>query len=352
MDLELTGPEALRNSKLNIARSWITVRQRFESGEPMPVHHTPKFTFTGDTPIFTVGSCFARAIEFVLEANGVPLLLAGHGVPVEDFESWNPDKGRKVGAGLAGRLSRGALHKYNVHSIAHDLRRVLLNERYPNEGLIEFGPDRWFDPHASGLRPASLETAIQNRRRLEDATGTIRRAGVVFMTLGLTETWIDLETGLAMNRPPGGRDLVAHQKRFKFVDFGFRSIIQELEKSIALIRETCNPDMRFIVTVSPVPLGATFRSNDVLVSVSASKAALRAVAEELSRNHDCVDYFPSYEMVMNSPRDIAWKPDKIHVQTQMVRHVTSTFMRLYFGASLDRLVEGNGTEPTDEDDIA
>jgi hypothetical protein len=38
--------------------------------------------------------------------------------------------------------------------MTHELKRVLLDESYPNDGLIELAPDQWFDPHASGLQAA------------------------------------------------------------------------------------------------------------------------------------------------------------------------------------------------------
>jgi hypothetical protein len=225
--------------------------------------------------------------------------------------------------------------------MTHELRRVLEGESYPDGGLIELGPDQWFDPHASGLKPLDLATALDNRRRLEAATATVRQAQVVFMTLGLTETWIDRETGLAMNRPPGGRGLVTHQDRFRFVEFGFRAILEELCACFALIRVSCNPGMRFVVTVGPVPLGATFRASDVLVSAGASKAVLRAVAEELCRSFDYVDYFPSYEMVMASPRSLAWQPDQAHVSSAMIRHVTDSFLSLCYAGEPAGAGEGD-----------
>jgi hypothetical protein len=87
---------------------------------------------------------------------------------------------------------------------------------------------------------------------------------------------------------------------------------------IALIREHCHPEMRFVVTVSPVPLGATFKDADVIVANSASKSVLRTVAEELFRRFDFVDYFPSYEIVLNSPRALAFQEDQLHVARDMV----------------------------------
>jgi len=87
--------------------------------------------------------------------------------------------------------------------------------------------------------------------------------------------------------------------------------------------------MKFVVTVSPVPLGTTFQEADIIVSNSHSKSLLRAVAEEIKRTYDYVDYFPSYEIVMNSPRDLAWREDCLHVQWPMVQHVMQNFKQAF-----------------------
>jgi hypothetical protein len=78
-----------------------------------------------------------------------------------------------------------------------------------------------------------------------------------------------------------------------------------------------------------VPFGATFKDADVIVANSASKSVLRAVAEELFRRHDFVDYFPSYEIVLNSPRALAFQDDQLHVAREMVAHVMETFQSAY-----------------------
>ena len=109
-----------------------------------------------------------------------------------------------------------------------------------------------------------------------------------------------------MNAHPGPNWLQRMPERFRFVDYGYDATLADMEEMLGLIREHCHPEMRFVVTVSPVPFGATFKDADVIVANSASKSVLRAVAEELFRRHDFVDYFPSYEIVLNSPRAIAF----------------------------------------------
>ncbi len=99
-----------------------------------------------------------------------------------------------------------------------------------------------------------------------------------------------------MNTHPGPARLSRMLERFRFVDYGYEQTLNDMLGVLTMIRQHCHPEMRFIVTVSPVALGATFKDADVIVANSASKSVLRAVAEELYRRFDFVDYFPSYEI--------------------------------------------------------
>jgi hypothetical protein len=188
----------------------------------------------------------------------------------------------------------------------------------------------WFDPNSAGLKNLDYDTTIMNRRKISDAALQIRQAKVVFFTLGLTETWFDSVSGMSMNVTPGGDWLVRMKERFHFVDYGFADTLEQMMALIRLIREHCNPEMKFIVTVSPIPLGSTFKDLDVVVASSGSKAILRAVADELCRRFDFVDYYPSYEMVTFSPRSLAFKEDQLHVNASLVGRITEKFMRSYY----------------------
>jgi hypothetical protein len=55
--------------------------------------------------------------------------------------------------------------------------------------------------------------------------------------------------------------------------------------------------VRFLLTVSPVPLTATASGQHVMVATMQSKSVLRAAASEMVARRDDVDYFPSYELI-------------------------------------------------------
>ncbi len=328
-----TTHEAISVAISNKFRAWAgsnteSASQRLKTGEYFNIAHTPKFKLSNTESIFTIGSCFAREVESELIRLGIPLALDGFGVEADQFESWNPET--RWGGGVPlGKLSRGALNKYSVHSMTAEVRRVLLEEKYENDGLIEIKDGLWFDPHSSGLRLATYEAAKSNRSKIYSAMSQIKHARTILLTLGLTETWTDIKTNIVMNNPLSGADLRRHKDRFVFHNYNYDEIVLELRGLIELVRNSCNREMRFVLTVSPVPLGVTFTSSDILTANCFSKSTLRTAAATISSEYSYVDYFPSYELVTYSPRHLAWKDDQLHVQENMVAHVMSKFMSVY-----------------------
>ena len=84
--------------------------------------------------------------------------------------------------------------------------------------------------------------------------------------------------------------------------FGDYEILEELEAIHALLSAHCLPDFKMLATVSPVPLQATFRPEDVMTANAYSKAVQRAALEAFVLRHNNVDYFPSFETVTLTDR--------------------------------------------------
>lgn len=95
----------------------------------------------------------------------------------------------------------------------------------------------------------------------------------------------------------------------------------------------CPKGHRVILTVSPVPLQATFTASDVAVANTYSKSVLRAAVEPLVARHDHIEYFPSYESVILTDRSIAYVDDQVHVEGAIVRFNVDRMIRRYAGAA-------------------
>jgi hypothetical protein len=74
---------------------------------------------------------------------------------------------------------------------------------------------------------------------------------------------------------------------------------------------------------------ATFSPDDVVLANCYSKSLLRTVAQQWSAKHENVHYFPSYEIVQNSERAVAWEEDLRHVNEKVANHIMSLFLDSY-----------------------
>lgn len=94
--------------------------------------------------------------------------------------------------------------------------------------------------------------------------------------------------------------------------------------------ERINPAARILLTVSPVPLIATFEDEHVLTATTYSKSVLRVAAGEAARQSGRVAYFPSYEIITgNFTRGRYYADDLREVREEGVRHVMRLFMAHY-----------------------
>lgn len=73
--------------------------------------------------------------------------------------------------------------------------------------------------------------------------------------------------------------------------------------------EALNPELRYVLTVSPVR-----HLRDTLIQNSVSKSVLRVATHSIAENHsETVHYFPSYELMMDELRDYRfYQADMLH----------------------------------------
>jgi hypothetical protein len=154
---------------------------------------------------------------------------------------------------------------------------------------------------------------------------------VVFLTLGLVEVWYDALARVYLNSTPTEEMKRAFPDRYKFYVKSYPENFANMERIYDLLTKYGHPNLRIVVTVSPVPLMATYSGQDVVLANTYSKGTLRAVAQDWAAMHSNVQYFPSYEIIMNSARDVAWTQDLRHVTGRIAAvamdHFASAFTR-------------------------
>lgn len=274
-----------------------------------------KFEIRPGDKIYAIGSCFARGVEGALLGREMQVLSRA-----VEFDRFPQNRNER---------QMGFVNKYNVFSIYNELNWALDPEaKFPEESIVSVGGDLVYDPHTNpSLQLAPFEQTLRRRAILQSVTARIRQCRIVIITLGLVEVWRDRIADVIINTTPLPEAFQHHPDRYEFRVSSYPETFETLEKIHALLTQQGHPDTQIVVTVSPVPLMATFSGEDVVLANTYSKSMLCAVAQEWTGRHANVHYFPSYEIVQNSERDLTWEEDLRHVRGPMVGHIMSLFLQ-------------------------
>jgi hypothetical protein len=281
---------------------------------------TPKFRIARSDVISTAGSCFAQHISRYLRAAGVPTLQAEapHPLHVElggetaSYELFPARYGNIYTARQCLELFRQA---FGLMPVIHD---------YAGQ------QGRYYDllrPNAVPDGYASLDEARNERLyHLACVRHMFASSNVFVLTLGLTESWRHAGNGHTYPVCPGTARGQYDPQQHQFHNLTHAEVTADLEQLIAGLAAV-NPGLRLILTVSPVPLVATYTSDNVLVASSYSKAVLRAAAGEVEARHAQVAYFPSYEIISHAASFGQYlESDLRDVAERGVHHVMTSFL--------------------------
>jgi len=281
----------------------------------------PKFTLSVNDKVATMGSCFAQHISRYIERVGLQYFVteAPHaGMASDEAERRN-----------YGVFSARYGNVYTVRQ-ARQLFDRAFGSFVPLDDHWEHG-DRFVDPMRPQVEPdgfATLDELAQSRdAHLEAVRRLFVESDVIVFTLGLTETFQSTRDGAVYPVAPGVHGGAFSPEAHRFVNFRASEVIEDLEKFVDSLRDV-NRSVRILLTVSPVPLIATYEHRHVLVSNTISKATLRVAASEVVASRSFVEYFPSYEIIAGSADGAAYfAPDLRQVEQRGVDHVMRVFQR-------------------------
>lgn len=279
----------------------------------------PKITITQDDTIATAGSCFAQHISRALMLTGFSWLdsePAPPGIPAELAR----DYGYGVFSFRTGNIYTAVALRQWVEA-AFDVT-PLSDEIWEVNG-------RYFDPLRPAIEPNGFSSAEECRALRQHTLCAMRRTlsevNLFVFTLGLTECWKNKETGFTYAACPGTLAGSFDNNFHVFHNQTYNEILQDIEAAFDLIRRH-NEGVKFLLTVSPVPLVATANKHHVLVSTTYSKSVLRAVAGYLESVFEDVEYFPSYEIISTHPfRGSFFMPNQREVSSAGVDFVMGHF---------------------------
>lgn len=123
------------------------------------------------------------------------------------------------------------------------------------------------------------------------------------------------------------------QKLFSEEALSIDECCEYLSKAAWMLMQR-NPDVRIIVTVSPIRYAKYGYHESQL-----SKATLLLAANKLVESNDSCSYFPAYEIVNDELRDYRfYKEDMLHPSQQAVDYIWELFSDAYFSSAAKRFI--------------
>lgn len=272
--------------------------------------------------IATAGSCFAQHIGNNLAARGANF------VDFEPAPSYFRDDAEARRFGFKVYSCRYG----NIYTSRQLLQlfQEAFGERTPKEIVWAKG-DRFYDALRPGTDPvgqASAQDVLDLRAlHLAAVRKMFEETDLFVFTMGLTEGWESVEDNTMFPVAPGTICGTFDADKYRFHNLTYPEIREDMEAFRTALHKV-NPNVRILLTVSPVPLTATATGGHVLPATIYSKSVLRAVAGDLANAHDEIAYFPSYEIIQSHPSmGMFFNPDKRTVNAYGVNYVMTHFFR-------------------------
>jgi hypothetical protein len=253
------------------------------------LHWRPKAPIDRNTRIVTVGSCFAQHISKALKDEGFRWIdsePAPAALPASEHTNHN-----------YGVFSFRTGNIYTAGLLKQWISWALDPEEQSGEHFFDNG--RFFDPFRPSLNVngfSSLEEMLAARQTTLNAiVASIQEADLFIFTLGLTEAWRHKD-GRVYPMCPGTVRGTFSADDHHFHNYDEQEVRRDLAETFDVLL-TIKPKLRFLLTVSPVPLTATASGQHVISATTYSKSVLRSAAGYLSQSRPDTDYFPSFELI-------------------------------------------------------
>jgi lysophospholipase L1-like esterase len=206
---------------------------------------------------------------------------------------------------------------FNPISIKNLLSRIVNQQKFTEDDVF-FHNERWhcFECH-SDSSAENKETLIQNLNRIiEESYHQLKESTHIIITFGTA--WV--------YRHKASHSIVANCHKMPQLAFEkeLLTVVQiqdALQESIQLI-QSVNPNANLIFTVSPVR-----HLKDGFTENQRSKAHLiAAIHEIIHQNSNIVNYFPSYEILLDELRDYRfYAEDLLHPNATAIAYIWERF---------------------------
>jgi hypothetical protein len=249
-----------------------------------------------DTRFFTMGSCFARNLSRSLNNSG----YVSHHMEISEY----------INTSFANKIFVDWLGSAEIDGAIR-------------ERIAELLPPDWSKEHTLTV---------------------IRDSDVFILTLGVAPAFFDRATGdFVLPRPTALNSRVLAEKYF-YRTTSVKENVDNVLHVIKFIRDLA-PRIKIIVTVSPVPLLASFEYESAVQADCLSKSTMRLVAHEVVNNSNISDilYWPSFEIFrwagsQSSTYFAADDGAAWHVSEEKVAGTIKAFVEMFSTATVSRRI--------------
>jgi GSCFA family len=281
----------------------------------LPFRRKYKF-ITRKTAVVSAGSCFASEIAYALQREGLNYVVTEHnseGRVTTDTQ----EKAISDSSAAWGDI-------FNTPSF-RQLVEYAFGLRTMPRIVWELG-EHFLDPFRDGVKFNSIDEYEANyEQHVAAARAAFEQAEVFIITLGLNEVWYFKMDNSVFSRSPWriAPSFVEHKT------LSVAANVAELQLMLDILRAN-NPQIKVIVTVSPVPLHATFlhETYHVVEANLHSKSVLRVAAQEFVEKNQDVYYFPSFELATYGVEN-PWCEDQRHVDPKVVQRIMEMFRQMF-----------------------
>lgn len=219
---------------------------------------------------------------------------------------------------------------FNSVAIEKLIERAVFGKKFTPIDIF-FHNERWhsFEVH-SDLSHADKEIFLANLNAILDQTQKkLQEATHIIITYGTSWVYRNIERN----------SIVANchkvpQKQFSKELLSIHSIQKSIQNTVELI-EKINPNCHFIFTVSPVR-----HLKDGFVENQVSKAHLLASIYQTINTKQTLNYFPSYEIMMDELRDYRfYAEDMLHPSPLAIDYIWERFAAAHFDINTEPTME-------------
>jgi hypothetical protein len=279
------------------------------------------FTISSSDKIATAGSCFAQHIARGLQSCGF-----NYYVPEQPPASLSAEEAQRRNYGV---FSCRYANIYTSRQLLQLVARAYGRFK-PDVDVWQRADGRFVDPFRPLVEPDGFLTVddlhADRAVHLAAVRKMLESLDVLVFTFGQTECWRTKSDGAVVPVAPGVAGGQWPSDVFEFWNMRVADVVADFLEVTDLIRAS-NSKAKIVVSVSPVPLVATYENRHALVSNAYTKATLRVAVDEICAVRPEVSYFPSYEVITASCNATRYyEDDQRNVTPQGVAHA----MRIFF----------------------